>query len=482
MNRAADSVSLIWRADLDPAFREIVDARRLLLLMPPRAAEAIELPVWTVRQWLAGQKIRLSNFADIPAPEPEEERSHLRREDQLVFRWAGDDERSNWIKSSEIRAGDTIVVPASYGGVDQYGWNPVAKPATDVADKAAEPFAVRRFVVRVAPGLLKDVSDETNLAQAIASDGARQWQVLREAVTEIGLPDSIVVDLGKLDSAKGKKGRNKIEVYTDVYGTQDGCPRGLVFVAPFGIALGSTGTAEEGGGFGTTEDDISGSLSSFALPLKQHCESVEGTAERFAQLAGLSEDRIGDVRIAAYLHDAGKVDPRFQAWLAFGDPLGPDPEDAEQVLAKSARPVPPSARASSGLPEKWRHEALSVRLAAESSRFKNEAPDPELALWLIGTHHGYGRPFFPHSDPADREPRSGLSAVLGTPSSLAAGPGPQSIAYDWRGSDWPNLYERLKARYGVWELARMEGILRLADHRASEDAGRKLAHKETTSQ
>jgi CRISPR-associated endonuclease/helicase Cas3 len=85
-------------------------------------------------------------------------------------------------------------------------------------------------------------------------------------------------------------------------------------------------------------------------------------------------------------------------------------------------------------------------------------------LWLIGTHHGYGRPFFPHQDPDDAHPRY-LPPVLGLPRELKPGVGPQSLAYNWKGSDWTGLYDLLKARYGVWELARMEAILRLADHR-----------------
>jgi CRISPR-associated endonuclease/helicase Cas3 len=74
---------------------------------------------------------------------------------------------------------------------------------------------------------------------------------------------------------------------------------------------------------------------------------------------------------------------------------------------------------------------------------------------LIGTHHGHGRPLFPHEDPRE------------TPDAL----GPQRIDFQFAGRDWPQLFELLKERYGPWELARMEAVLRLADHRTSEATG-----------
>jgi CRISPR-associated endonuclease/helicase Cas3 len=72
-------------------------------------------------------------------------------------------------------------------------------------------------------------------------------------------------------------------------------------------------------------------------------------------------------------------------------------------------------------------------------------------------HHGYGRPFFPHCDPEETAPDIG----------------PQSLTFNWHGYDWPSLLTLLQSRYGTWELARMEAILRLADHRASEMRARK---------
>ena len=84
-------------------------------------------------------------------------------------------------------------------------------------------------------------------------------------------------------------------------------------------------------------------------------------------------------------------------------------------------------------------------LASTDPRF-SAARDPLLVLWLIGTHHGYGRPFFGFHDPLD-------------------GQGPQSLGYSFGGRDWATLFEELRRRYGVWRLAWLEAILRRADHR-----------------
>ena len=467
--RQPNSVTLIWRADIDPGKHQDAEIRRLLMLVPPRSLEAIELPLWAVRRWLMREDKTPAHLADIATAAPEDNKpARPAGQQRKVFRWRGNDERSRWIEPAALRPGDTIIAPARYGGVDDFGWNPeCGEPATDVGRKAAEPFAGRRFAVRVAPGLLGESLSDGTLVNALMGAVSQRWQDLRAALAGLDLPQDVRNDLAALDNAKRKR---SVAAYLDLYGTAEGRPRGVVFVASFGI---EGEKEEEDGRPNATEDDTSGSIAGFPLSLQQHSDDVESQAETFAKTAGLPAERIADLKLAGFLHDAGKADPRFQAWLHYGDPLGPDPDEENAVLAKSGRSLPPVARAASGLPDKWRHEALSARLAPRVARF-NEAQDPELVLWLIGTHHGYGRPFFPHCDAAD-DKSCKLPAVIGLPSELPSGPGPQSLAYDLDGLDWPALFVRLKARYGVWELARMEAVLRLADHRASEARARENA-------
>jgi len=477
-SRVPDAITVVWRADIDPEAQDAYAMRRLLTLAPPRSAEAIGLPVWTVRKWLRGAAGADDALADVAAPEPEEEQRSTHSSSRRAFRWKGDDERSKWIGFGALRPGDTIVVPTSYGGVDDFGWDPDDAGAShegkesatvdDVGRAAAVPFAERKFAVRVAPGLLEgSVSDEA-LANALAGSPSMHWAALVDVLLDMPLPEPLRNDLAILRSPNARN----VVAYVDLYGEDEaGRPRGVVFIANRGIKGGlprakdptskeSSGDAESEpaslGAPSTTGDDIEGSAPGYLLRLAPHLREVEAKALVFARSAGLPEERVIDIQIASAFHDLGKADTRFQSWLHYGDPLGPDPDDPAQLLAKSARRLPRNAHSASGLPDHWRHEALSVRLAMENPRFA-DARDPELVLWLIGVHHGFGRPLFPHSDPAETIPDVG----------------PQSLAFDWNGLDWPSLHARLNSRYGVWELARMEAVLRLADHRASEDAAAK---------
>lgn len=467
--RQPDAIAVVWRADIgaETSARDRDEETRFLLtLVPPRAAEAIELPIWAVRAWLKGGGKAGDQLADVAGTNPEEEPARAEMSERRIFRWKGDDDRSRWINPVELRPGDTVVVPAVYGGVDRFGWNPepgahesvneetIKAPATDVGQRAASPFAGRHFAVRVAPELLGDSLDKETLAEALASAPSRRWSDLRSRLLELPIPEITRRDLQLLDGARAKN----VVAYTDAYGRdEDGRPRGVIFVAIRGLddraaneALGGPRdtTWQEGDAPGTTEGDLPGSVPGFPQKLGEHNRDVGVRAALFAKAAGLSGARVADLECAGHLHDEGKVDRRFQSWLHYGDPLG---ADSEQILAKSGRRLPRAARDASGLPKDWRHEALSVRLALNHARLAG-ANDPELVLWLVGVHHGYGRPLFPHCDPEEN----------------ATDVGPQSLAFDWRGLDWPSLFVRLKARYGVWELARMEAILRLADHRVSE--------------
>ena len=83
------------------------------------------------------------------------------------------------------------------------------------------------------------------------------------------------------------------------------------------------------------------------------------------------------VELAAEWHDAGKAAPSFQAILEC---------DQAGVWAKSKYPP-------RGDRFRDRHEFISVRLAEKSKEFREAAGDDffDLALWLVGVHHGHGR-------------------------------------------------------------------------------------------
>jgi CRISPR-associated endonuclease/helicase Cas3 len=489
-DRSPASVQIVWRADIDedrdlkPAMREgaqgatrtrLID---LLKLMPPRAAEAIEVPLWAARAWLARRSTDLARFSDVVERPEQEGEAPPPAKPRCALLWAGEDSpRTGSVYGRALRNGDLIVVPAAYGGCDRWGWSPASDALVlDVADKAAEPYSRRRFAVRVTPelivqelALLDDAADEAGrewaarLEGVLAEHAEERPARLLESVLALPLPPKATNALELLRD----RPRGGLESF--VYETADGAARGVAFLAPRGVDIGGSAVAP----FATssTESEEASAESEAPLGLAAHCRDVQAWAAAFARAAGLSQEMAGDIALAALLHDTGKADRRYQAYFAGGDPYGPD--RGEPLAKTGGKRLPSGARERAGLPAHWRHEALSVRAAIAHPAFER-AHDKLLVLWLIGTHHGHGRPLFPHEDPPSPD---GKPPTLGLPDDLGGRlplddnkPGPQSLAFDFEGLDWAQAFEALKDKYGIWGLARLEAFVRLADHRASEAA------------
>ncbi len=138
--------------------------------------------------------------------------------------------------------------------------------------------------------------------------------------------------------------------------------------------------------------------------------------------------------------------------------------DLRRLVLVSARDRRCRSRFRRAVPANFRHEALSVALAQQHPAvMKLEEDDRDLVLWLVGTHHGYGRPFFPSS--SDPAPETETTVEIDN-ARLTAKAEEAPLRLD---QGWFECAERLNRRYGPWELARLEAVVRLADHAASAD-------------
>ena len=124
------------------------------------------------------------------------------------------------------------------------------------------------------------------------------------------------------------------------------------------------------------------------------------------------------------------------------------------------------ARELSGLKSGLRHEVWSVAILDEVRRIRNEGlpvHDPELCRWLIGSHHGRGRPWFAFVDDAGA---ADFRASLMGDSYEATARGDQRLSHLNMG--WVGTFWSVMRQYGWWGAAYLEAVLRLADHRRSE--------------
>jgi CRISPR-associated endonuclease/helicase Cas3 len=433
--REAADVRVVWRADLSPERPETwADT---VAMAPPMTGECLPLPFWIAARWLAGQKLNdmAGDLMGVRAPA-----ETLPEGEARALRWGGPD-ASDLIASSDLRPGDLVVVPSSRGGCDEEGWNPAASEVKDLAARAAV-AARRRPVLRLHPSLFGDFGEAAALVEPLARlDGAELPDTIDEDVAEL---------LGALEAREDLSEAMTVTVWALA---RD--PRRRVEPHPSGTGLIVTGRKAS-----------TSSLGDAPVPLREHLRDVERWTRRIGTLAGLSEDLVSDLALAARLHDLGKADPRFQVWLAGGDPLR---AARGGLLAKSER-VPRSpksrqlARIRSGYPKGGRHELLSLRLAESVPDVLATARNPVLVLHLVASHHGHCRPFAPVVEDPSPIPVSceldGLALRASTDTGL-----------ERIDSGVPERFWTLVRRHGWWGLSFLETCLRLADHRASERPG-----------
>jgi CRISPR-associated endonuclease/helicase Cas3 len=480
-------VQVVWRADLgaeliaravrrrDASAEEDGTAteRALAALLarmdacPPTGLEALAVPIGAARAWLAGSAAL--DVADVEGRSAVEE-ERVCGEDgasRSALLWKGDD--SVVVRADDLRPGMTLVVPSTYGGLAHGTWDPTSKtPVTDLGDRGRWE-QTRRPTLRLhhalmAPGWpalpLPSTDDDEDVDE---NERVSKW---------LGEMESAAVPGWLVEVVRAMRGARRPPVIVRVEAVE--FDEGSHSEPGYLALVGRTRVRNDGVDVSTEDDGAS--YTGVEVTLDEHMKGVKSWAGRFAAHCGLPPEIVGDLEIAARWHDAGKVDPRFQRMLRGGSPLS---DVASKPLAKSRivaadRATRVRARERSGYPRGARHELSSVSLLTAEVSLLAEAADKDLVLHLVASHHGWCRPFAPVIE--DREPVDLILDTDGVRVRVSSEHGLASLD-----SGVPERFWLLVERYGWFGLAWIEAILRLADHRRSEEEQtRAFAGKEST--
>jgi CRISPR-associated endonuclease/helicase Cas3 len=467
-------VQVVWRADLTEELLErgeVEAATAIVAAVRPSSLEAMSLPFVTARAWLANQPTR--NLGDTEGATPEDG-DEPKTAGRPALRWRGDESEIVCAKSDSglsLKPGDTIVVPVRYGGIRSGCFDAAStEPVQDRAEQA-ELFARARPVLRLHPvvvdklglSLPLDDPEEARTSLGLCASNA-DWPTWKRHWAE------------KL-AARPAKGRGSHVVPGDPPWTVIEAKR--VPPADLRAKVQAEETLEDGVEMTTDGDDSFHAGRSVSLAA--HSADVETCAREYATRCGLGARLAEHVALAAWLHDIGKADPRFQLMLRGGSEI--DLFKDETPWAKSA--MPPGAREAhrlaqqkSGYPWGARHEVQSLamiqgHLEAVKKRLQDadaaKEPDLDLVLHLVASHHGYCRPFAPAVID-----ESAVDVTLAGHTSKTFGEIDFALTTSCNGlhrldSPLADRFWALVAKYGWQELCWLEAILRLADHRASEE-------------
>ncbi|MGH9026196.1 MAG: type I-G CRISPR-associated helicase/endonuclease Cas3g [Acidimicrobiia bacterium] len=473
-------VTVVWRGDIgagleDEAVRNaVVD---LIAICPPSSGEAMSVPLRAVQQWLARNQhpdrddgAPFDPVADvvIGADVSDNERLDPGAPILPALRWRGDD--SEWATvARDVRPGDTLIVPASYGGVRDGSWDPTA--AHRVPDLATRSQATqrRRGVLRLMPFALPegipdvpipnasdDIDEETD---ALAIEA---WLLRAQAWVDETDGDGAQLGVCRRVLVTLRDDRDRrIDRFAVPWTARDGAVHDMMYVVSSRAPVGPHESVADDTADSVDSEPTTSSFIGTEVSLQQHLSDVEKWARTLAENCGLGSAMVEDVALAGHLHDLGKADPRFQQLLRGGELAPADsPLLAKSATSSTDRRARNRAWRASRYPRGARHELLSVALIETHDRLRARAHDWELVLHLVASHHGWARPFVPVS--IDRAP---LSAAVRCGDDRLETTTDHGLAR--LDSGIPERFWRLVRRYGWYGLAWLEAILRLADHRAS---------------
>ena len=420
--RGTPTVSVVWRAGLYAN-----TAERMIRALPPRSTEAMQVPLWDIKQ-------HLKNTADLTGGDVEWQRPTSMREEtsgaelRYALLYEGHGRRKNikkidGEKFDRLKTGDVVMLPTEDQGWADLGHIPEEYRTVntnggggvehvDIAERAAmESTGI--VTIRMGDAFPTKM---TEVGKQLIS--ALKEEETQEKINEI--KNLLALSLMR-DNAYFKSGAKNQQIKHNVELVDNDS-----IIITIEKRKPTPSNASDG-------------------ELEQHIKNVEERISAYLEKLGMANDFLPLMEKVAEMHDAGKADKRFQ-----------------RMLYRTMHP-PPTLRAKDNgketkqkyYPKGFRHEFVSSMLAKNIDVF-----DKELFMHLIESHHGHCRPFVPVI--IDDEAENVYYEWGGT--KLKANP---STGLERVGSGAAKRFWMCVRKYGWWGLAWLEALFLLADWDAS---------------